>query len=74
MRALIPRFANVLNGLRTKDVKYESCRAKHRPSPQVTCLMDINTPTGIVEEVEEELSEIEDLKEDLGGVQSPVMV
>jgi hypothetical protein len=36
--------------------------------------MDINTPTGIVEEVEEELSEIEDLKEDLGGVQSPVMV
>jgi hypothetical protein len=29
--------------------------------------MEINTPTGIVEEVEDDISEIEDMQEDLGG-------
>jgi hypothetical protein len=29
---------------------------------------EINAPTGIVEEAEDDLSDIEDLQEDLGGV------
>jgi hypothetical protein len=36
-------------------------------------LMEINAPTGIVEE-EDDLSDIEDLQEGLSGVQSPVTV
>jgi hypothetical protein len=34
----------------------------------LACLMEINAPTGIVEEVEDELSGIEDLLENLVGV------
>jgi hypothetical protein len=34
----------------------------------LACLMEINTPTGIMEEAEDELADIEDLQEDLVGV------
>jgi hypothetical protein len=37
-------------------------------------LVEINAPTGIVEEAEDDLSDIEDLQEDLDGVLSPVAV
>jgi hypothetical protein len=37
-------------------------------------LVEINAPTGIVEEAEDDLPDIEDVQEDLSGVQSPVTV
>jgi hypothetical protein len=37
-------------------------------------LVEINAPTGILEEEGGNLSDIEDLQEDLGGVQSLVTV
>jgi tetratricopeptide (TPR) repeat protein len=40
----------------------------------LACLMEINAPTGIVEEAEDDLSDIEDLQEDLSGVQSLVTI
>jgi tetratricopeptide (TPR) repeat protein len=38
----------------------------------LACLTETNAPTALVEEVEDYLSDIEDLQEDLGGVQSLV--
>ncbi|KAJ7339153.1 hypothetical protein DFH08DRAFT_1013985 [Mycena albidolilacea] len=40
----------------------------------LACLMEINALTRIVEEAEDSLSDIEDLQQDLGGVQSLVTV
>jgi tetratricopeptide (TPR) repeat protein len=36
----------------------------------LACLTEMNTPTAIVDEVEDDLSDIENVQEDLGGVQS----
>jgi hypothetical protein len=36
------------------------------------CLTEINAPTGTVEDREDNLSDIEDLQEDLGGAQLAV--
>jgi hypothetical protein len=37
-------------------------------------LVEINAPTGILEGAEDDLSDMEDLQEDLGGVKPPVTV